>query len=269
MSILEDVLALAIVVAFVVLLVPRWRTLFGDDRKIFSRNFWTYGSLFGERLDAAIARRMALESIDRRVLWGIAVCEIIALAAKMFHLISTADMYALAIVIFVAGVAVQTITTRRNGRLYVAMLRPREPMRAVPWWLFGLPLAVWVAGFIATLPTHAFFPIGVTLAASLASFYASLTIARAPAILGAKDPQMDEIVDEKVRAYRMRFVLIVGAMAPLALAFVLQPSSAGVRLLCACGFVVLATWSKREVDFTPEEVASIASSKPNPMHEGV
>lgn len=82
---------------------------------------------------------------------------------------------------------------------------------------------------------------------------------------------MDEIVDEKIRAYRMRFVLIVAAMAPLALALVLQPASAGIRLLCACGFLALATWSKREVDFTPDEVASIASSseRSNPMHEGV
>lgn len=82
---LEDVLALAIAAAFGVLSIPRWRTLFGDDRKIFSRNCWTYGAVFGERLDAAIARRMALESIDRRVLWGIAACEICTLAARIFH----------------------------------------------------------------------------------------------------------------------------------------------------------------------------------------
>ncbi len=256
----ENAVALAFILGMGSIVASRLPTLFGDDRKIFARTFWRYGAVFGERLGAAIDRRAAYEIVDRRVVWVTTAVVAIVYWMLMVDRLSKPNALALMFAAFVTGMALQALTTKRKGRLHVAVLQPRDPHRIVPPWLFLLPAVVWCAGAIVAVMHHAVLTTGIVLVASLGAFYASYIIAAAPPIIASDDPQMDAIVDMKVRGYRMRFVLLIGALAPIALVTALEPSNHSVTMAFVIALAAIAWWSKRQGNFTASEIAAIVSS---------
>lgn len=260
MTVLERVFEAALGIAIGALFAKNWRSLFGDDRRVFSRMFWQYGAVFGERLGAAVDRRMEAEQIDRRVFWGIAAALGAILSLRFMDVLAGEAFIALAVGILVLGLTIQTVTTKRRGVYRIAVLQPRDPARIVPLWLFVLPVIAWVFGAYAALHAHAVLTTGMALIASLVAFYGSYAIAAAPSIIGDQDPQMDAIVDLKIRAYRMRLVLLVGAIAPVMLAALVDHTNDWSRLAVVAAMLLLMWWSKLQSDFTASEVTTLLTS---------
>lgn len=258
--VVENTVALAFIVGLGYVAASRLRTLFGDDRQMFSRMFWQYGAVFGERLGAAIDRRTAYETVDRRVVWMTTGAIAFLYWLYSTDVFSKPNAIALGFAVLVGGTTLQALTTKRNGKLHIAALEPRDPQHLIPAWFFVVPAVVWCGGVVLAVMHHAFLTIGIALLASLGTFYASFVIAAAPAIITSDDPQMDAVVDLKVRAYRMRFVLLIGSLAPLALATALEPLNRVGAITFAFAVALIAWWVKRQGDFTASEIGAIVSS---------
>ncbi|GEM_PF-2416739 len=165
-----------------------------------------------ERLQAAVARRDALESFPSAAMaTGIALAALIAAVLGALTSAPISLLFAMLCLVLAGTVAYGYIRLRRAGTRRVASLRARHQSSAIAPWMMTAAVVAAVSPlvFIDAAPLPAI----VVTAASVAIALVGVRVAQLPALLSGVDPQVEAYLDDRVRA--LRSVNLVGlATAP-------------------------------------------------------
>lgn len=230
-------------------------SLLGDVSLLFRNTLAHCSPAVRPRIEAAVARRSAQEEVKPYGLWATMGSIIVFFGLIALGFLDPSYAIVGMTTILLGSMVFELLTTRRRERIVrVATLQRRDPQNVAPLWLFVIPMLVFAGAMVLAAITPSV-PLVISIAASLVAFGLSFWIIRSPAIVGTEDPGMDALVDQKIRAFRVRKVLIVAAIIPLFLLLVAVPSEL-VRFGFLIAVVALMVWSRLQVMPSDGEVES-------------
>lgn len=239
------------------------RTSFGVENAWLTALTKRHGGLaLQARIATALTRRRGNERTEQWSALCVVVLQLALCACSYFGIISPALAYALYFALLVAHQAVMFLFAgaARTGRR-VASLRPRAIARIVPWWLVWLPAIGWSASLIIAWRTGTWLANVISVATSVGALALSFIMTSWPAILGDQDTAADEAIDTTLRSYRVRSLVFVAAITPIAVSQVIWVSHDLVviiaRLVCVFSYLPMTFWNAKAANTAQNDIVQL------------
>jgi len=239
--------------------------LLGNEFALFANVIEGCGWELRARVAAAIQRRQSQEHLDGRIAWALAGALIVLGGLGFAGVLNAVQLSVFGLSAFGLVIAFHYhYAARRITGLRTASLRPRTVRSLVPLWYMLVPVPVWCLGVVVGFREHQILAVMTSVVAALLMYGSCFEAAKAPAFGDARRAT-DEILDQKVRAFRIRQILVFTAILPTCIAITaglvaptIDVETSLLRTMMILAYSGMLIWSSTKLKLTPREIEMIA-----------
>lgn len=184
-----------------------------DPRRKFRRE--SKDPELGTRFRTVLERRRAIEAIPETP-WRIngAVWVILGVLTAL-GVVAPVVSYALVCLAMGAVMTIVYVRLRNRGERRAASLAPRAAVRIVPWWLFAIAAIDALTPLPFMTNPNLVVPAAIVALVSTMMIVAASLVSGMSAMLTGEDADIELIVEDRVRAYRVGTPLFISIALPL------------------------------------------------------